>query len=367
MNQTDIEDKDSDADDKTSLKHFIQRVQYWRSYLIKRRWKLILLGFLAGAALGLTYSFLKKPLFDAELSFAIQDDNSGGGKLGAAVGLASQFGIDLSGSNIGGAFSGDNLLELLRSRAMVEKSLLTSVTINGKQETLADLYITFNKLRQRWAEDPVLKNIQFLPNADRSKFTLSQDSLLGVFYHTILKKNLNVDKVDKDLSIVTIKVETKNELFSKYFTEAMAKTVSDFYIESKTKKSSQNVNVLQKLTDSVRSELNAAITGVATTSDINPNANPTLQILKVPSQRRQVDVEANGAMLTELVKNLELAKISLRKETPLIQIIDTPILPLEEKEVLKPVAFIVGGIVGAVLMIINLLIRARYREIMGTK
>jgi hypothetical protein len=366
MVQSDIEDRDTDIDDKTSLKHFIQRMQYWWAYL-KRKWKLILLAFLVCAALGLTYSFLKKPVYDAGLSFAIQDDNSTGGKLGAAVGLASQFGIDLSGSNIGGAFSGDNLLELLRSRAMVEKALLTSVTINGKQETLAELYITFNKLRERWGDDPALKNVQFLPNADRSKFTLSQDSLLGVFYHTLLKKNLNVDKVDKDLSIVTIKVETKNELFSKYFTEAMAKTVSDFYIQSKTQKSAQNLNVLQKLTDSVRRELNAAITGVATTADANPNANPTLQILKVPSQRRQVDVEANGAMLTELVKNLELAKISLRKETPLIQIIDTPILPLEEKKVSKPIAFIVGGIIGALLMVMNLLIRARYREIMEEK
>lgn len=366
MIQSDTEDKETDIDDKTSLKHFIQRGQHWWAYL-KPKWKIILLAFLVGASLGLTYSFLKKPLYDAELSFAIQDDNSGGGKLGAAVGLASQFGIDLSGSNIGGAFSGDNLLELLRSRAMVEKSLLTSVTINGKQETLAELYITFNKLREGWEDSPSLKNVRFLPNADRSKFTLSQDSLLGVFYHTLLKKNLNVDKVDKDLSIVTIKVETKDELFSKYFTEAMVKTVSDFYIETRTQKSTQNVRVLQKLTDSVRKELNSAITGVATTSDINPNANPTLQILKVPSQRRQVDVEANGAMLTELVKNLELAKISLRKETPLIQIIDRPILPLEEKEVLKPRAFIIGGIVGAILMIIALLVKARYKEIMESE
>src|SRR3569832_537605 len=164
---------------------------------------------------------------------------------------------------------------------MVEKSLLTSVTINGKQETLAELYITFNKLRARWGDDPALKNIQFLPNVDRSKFTLSQDSLLGVFYQAIIKKNLNVDKVDKDLSIVTIKVESKNELFSKYFTEALVKTVSDFYIETKTKKTTQKDKKQQKKTDTEHRELNAAITGVATTSDINPNANPTLQILKV--------------------------------------------------------------------------------------
>ena len=53
-----------------------------------------------------------------------------------------------------------------------------------------------------------------------------------------------------------------------------------------------------------------------------------MNVKRVPSVNRQVDVQANTAILTELVKNLELAKVDLRKETPLIQIIDTPILPL---------------------------------------
>jgi hypothetical protein len=37
-------------------------------------------------------------------------------------------------------------------------------------------------------------------------------------------------------------------------------------------------------------------------------------------------VQANQAMITQLITNLELAKIMLGKETLLIQIIDTPIL-----------------------------------------
>jgi hypothetical protein len=42
-----------------------------------------------------------------------------------------------------------------------------------------------------------------------------------------------------------------------------------------------------------------------------------------------VDVQANTAILTEeLVKQTELAKVTLRKETPLIQIMNGPILPL---------------------------------------
>ena len=247
---------------------------------------------------------------------------------------------------------------------MIENTLLSSIDIDGKKQTLAHLYMAFNNLQEDWKGDPVLSKVDFLPDVQRAKFTLHQDSVLGVFYRKILKKNLTVDKTDKKLSIIDVEVDSKDEFFSKYFAEILVKKVSDFYIETKTKRSSQNVVVLQRLTDSVRSELNSAISGVASTSDANPNPNPALQILRVPSQRRQVDVEANGAMLTELVKNLELAKIALRKETPLIQVIDTPILPLEQEKIGKVKGLILGGILGGVLMIIALSILKYYRGIM---
>jgi uncharacterized protein involved in exopolysaccharide biosynthesis len=65
-----------------------------------------------------------------------------------------------------------------------------------------------------------------------------------------------------------------------------------------------------------------------------------------------VDVEMNRAILEELVKNLELAKISLRRETPLIQTIDQPILPLEKKKVSKIKSSIVCWIFFGVIAIV---------------
>jgi hypothetical protein len=352
-------------DNEVTLRDLILRLRGLRRYL-KHKWKIILIASLAGALLGLVYSYFKKTIYKAELSFALQDDNSSGGGLGGALGLASQFGLDLGSNSGGGAFSGDNLLELIKSRSMVEETLLTSVDVNGSKQTLAELYATFNKFHERWTNIPQLKNVRFLPDEDRSKYTLQQDSILGDFYHTIIKNNLSVDKLDKKLSIITVKVNSKNELFSKSFAEILVKTVSDFYINTKTKRSSQNVNILQRQTDSVRRELNSAITGVATTSDVNPNPNPSLQIIRVPSQRMQVDVQADIAILTELVKNLELSKMSLRKETPLIQIIDRPILPLEKDEVGKLKGIIIGLILGAFLAIVMLLSSKIFKNIMST-
>lgn len=356
-----IDTKNNTKNDEISLREVVNNIQQWCNYLISK-WKVIFVISIIGAALGLVYAYLKAPIYKAELSFALEDDKSSSG-LGGALGLASQFGFDLGGSG-GGAFSGDNLLELMKSRSMVEKTLLTAVNINGKNQTLAELYISFNMLREKWENEPKEKAIQFSPNTPRSAFSLQKDSVLGVFYKAIIKDNLSVDKTDKKLSVIRITVISKNELFSKYFTEILAKTVSDFYIDTKTKKSVQNVSILQHQTDSVRRELNEAIYGVASFIDATPNANPGRQILRTSSQRRQVDVQANQAILTELVKNLEIAKVSLRKETPLIQVIDTPILPLEKTRVSKLKGLVIGEVLGAFLTMLFLLAKKIFGDLL---
>ena len=350
-------------EDEISLKDLILKMKEWWRFLLSK-WVIILIAGIIGGGLGLTYVWLKKPVYKAQLSFALQDEKAGGG-LSSAMGLASQFGIDLGGGGAGGEFSGDNLLELMKSRSMVEKALLTADTINGKRETLAEFYINFNKLREGWKGKPELENIHFLPGADRSKFTLKQDSILGVFHKALITNNLTVDKVDKKLSIISLSVSSTNELFSKYFAEVLAKVVSDFYVQTKTEKAVKNVAILQRQTDSVRRALNAAISGVALSVDVNPNPNPLLQTLRVPSQKKTVDVTANSAILSELVKNLEMAKMSLLQETPLIQVIDRPILPLEKNKLSRAISLIVGGIIAAILIIIIISLRAIYKDILS--
>lgn len=331
----------------------VNSIILWK-YLKNLWWILLLSGFIGGL-LGLTYAMFKKPIYKAQLSFALEDEKSGGG-FGGALGIASQFGFDIGGGG-GGAFSGDNLLSLMKSRSMVRMALLTPVIINNKTTTLAEFYIDFNDLHRQWQKSPNLKSVKFLPGANPDNFTRAQDSLLGEFHKNLINKSLTVDKIDKKLSIIAINVSSENELFSKYFAEILAKRVSDFYIETKTKKSVQNVGILQRQTDSIRSVLNGAISGVASLVDANPNINPSRLVLRAPSQKRQVDVQANTAILTELVKNLEISKVSLRKETPLIQIIDKPILPLEKERLGKIKGFIIGSLL--VLFITTLVLSVK--------
>lgn len=352
MNQTPKPTDTIQAEDEISLKELLQKLQSTYYYLLSQ-WKTIVMVGCVGALLGLAYSFYKKPVYKAVFSFVLQDEKSSG--IGGALSLASQFGLDLGGVGGGGAFAGDNLLELMRSRSMVEQALLSPVTIKGKTQSLIDYYIQFNKLHKKWSEKPELAQLKFPLNANPDKFTRAQDSIISIFHKNLIKKSLTVTRLDKKLSVIKVEVKSTNEKFAKSFAEALVTQVSKFYIDTRIQKSAKNVAILQHQTDSVRQRLNAAIGGVAQANDANPNLNAVMQVLRVPSQQRQVDVQANTAILTELIKNLELSKLALRRETPLIQVIDKPVLPLEVDKVGKLKGLVLGGVLAVFLITIYLL------------
>lgn len=346
--------------DEISLKELIEKGKEWYAYLLSQ-WKIIVLAGVIGAAFGLVYSITKKPVYTATLTFALEDEKSGGG-LGGALGLASSFGIDL-GSGGGSIFTGSNLNELFKSRTMVERTLLSPVTVNGKVISLAEMYIQNNEWRDSWNKNPKFKNIQFLPETKRKYFTRLHDSILGVIYQNLSKNSLSVAQKDKKISIISMDVASSDELFSLYFCEALARQVGKFYIATKSKKARINMEILKRQTDSIRAELNNAITGVAVATDNTFMLNPALNVRRTPSARRQVDVQANTAILTELVKQTELAKVTLRKETPLIQVIDRPILPLSKERFGKAKGLVMGGFLAGFLIVFGLIVRRIFKQI----
>ncbi|MBW1657684.1 Wzz/FepE/Etk N-terminal domain-containing protein [Flavobacterium quisquiliarum] len=346
--------------DEVSLKELIKKIIEWKNYLVSQ-WKIIVIVGVVGAILGLTYSLIKKPIYTATLTFALEDEKTGTG-LGGALGLASSFGIDLGGGG-GSIFSGSNLTELFKSRSMVEKTLLSPVNYHGKIVSLAEMYIQNNKWRKNWDNNPRFKNIVFLPNSDRKYFTRVHDSILGNIYQNLSKSSLSVAQKDKKIAIISMDVSSNDELFSLYFCQALADQVSKFYINTKSKKARMNMQILERQVDSVRSELNGAITGVAVANDNTFNLNPALNVRRAPSARRQVDVQANTAILTELVKQSELAKVTLRKETPLIQVIDSPILPLPKERFGKLKGILIGGFLMVFLTVLLLSVRKLLKEL----
>lgn len=318
---------------------------------------------LLGGVLGFAYAYFNKPVYTATTTFVLEAGDKGS-SLGNLGGLASMAGIDLSGGG-GGLFQGENLLEFYKSRRMIQESLLSPMPSDNKQ-WLIDRYIQINELRKGWEKKPELKNIDFKqPTANATQQRL-RDSVLAAIVTDINNNYLDVAKPDKKLSIIKVAVKAKDETFAKEFNNTMVNNVNAFYKQNKTEKLAKNVNILQHKTDSVRAVMNGAIYSAAAVADATPNLNPTRQVQRLaPVQRSQFSAETNKAILATLVQNLEMSKMTLLKETPLIQVIDEPIYPLPKEKLGKLKALIIGGLLGGFLSVMLLVVRRIFKQLMG--
>ncbi len=344
--------KDNDKE-VVGLRELILKIIEWKNYLLTK-WKIIVILGLTGGILGFTYASFQKKVYEGELSYALEEKGS---SMGSYAGIASQFGLDIGKGDGGGAFSGDNIMELIKSRLIIEKTLLTEVSFYGGKDLLVNRYIESNEIKLK--DKSIIKYSSLQP---REKFSLVQDSVLCFIYKNIAKNDLTATRLDKKMVIFNVKVTSEDELFAKIFTEVLVKNVSEFYIQTKTKKIRSNIAILENKIDSVKARLDVEMYGAAHEQDENQNLIKAQ--VRVPMAKRQMNIQLLTTLYGELVKNAELSKLTLMREEPLIQIIDKPILPLKYKKFGRLLSLIAGGFIFGFLTVVYLMGKKVYREIM---
>jgi len=348
---------------EVSLIEIVDNIKKYWNYLLSK-WVIICIFGFGGAAIGLLASFLVKPKYTAHLSFALVEKSTGGGGL---ADLASSFGFSgLMGGGSSGAFSGDNLLEIIKSRYAIEQTLLTPVNYKGKKQNLVEVYIDFSKLRKAWSKNKKhseLQNLSYPVGQKRETFTRTQDSVLFTIYDGIIKsKALTVIRKDKKISVVNVDFTSKDELFSKLFVEQLMDQTYRFYKDTKTSQSRANVNMMQHTADSIKGLYEAALYKGAGFSQVN--INEALQFAAVPRIKQENNAQLYGTVYAEVLKNLETLKLDMARETPIVQMIDMPRFPLLKDKLGKVKGIFMGGILGGFLIVGYLLGSLYVRKLM---
>lgn len=328
-----------------ALSDIIDAIKNFFSYYLSQK-KLVAWLMIGFAALALLLALLQSPKYDASTSFVLEEKTAGGGGL---AGLASQFGFDMS--SLGGAgaglFSGDNILDIVKSRVIVEKVLLAKVdSSKGSQSpTLADLYLNFSGKGKKIAQE--IKGISFASLHETSLHTPIQDSVLFVMYEDLTKNNITVDRLNKKGSIFKITTISDNAVFSKNMTDKLLSETSKYYVNIKTNNAAGNVARLQKRADSLYSVLNTKSYNAANYQILDPNI--AYKSVSVPGEVSQRDKTIIYSIYAEVMKNLEMSRMAVVSQTPVIQILDQPKYPLIDQR--KSVLFMVlaGAMIGWVL------------------
>ena len=333
-------------EDRISISSLIQNFKAWLKAMINV-WLKIFTGAVIIGGLFFAYQSLKKINYTAETTFTLEGEASGGG-----LGQLSSL-VGLTGVNLGGALGGesdlfklDNMQALYSSYRMMREALLTSKDSELGTERLITWYGRNHNQEKKWSK----KGISF--EIPMSQFVVQHDSVLKEVTRDILDLNLMVAKPDRKLNILSVAYTSDDELFAKAFNEVLVSRVNQFYAFTKTKKTGENLRILSFQVDSVKKVLDQSLLDLANFEENNINVNTFRSTAMVPRQKIMIDLQASSAIYEELVKNLEITKLSHRNSTPLIQTIDEPILPLADDHMKWYKALVIGLFVGGVLMVL---------------
>jgi hypothetical protein len=105
--------------------------------------------------------------------------------------VAGQFGLDLGSLTGGnGVLAGDNVLELAKSKLLLQRALQTPYPLAGKDSTysLADHYIATMGWNKKWeSSSKVGFAVSFATT--KNKFTRVEDSLFGIVLKRIVENS----------------------------------------------------------------------------------------------------------------------------------------------------------------------------------
>ena len=341
-----------DFDNEIELKDILRKFSEYRIFLWNKKYRIILSVILFSFLSFLVSHFFQEE-YKAELTFIVDGGNDRGTMSGGLSGIASQFGFDLGG-NSGTTFTQDNIIELLKSREVVSSVLLKESNVAGKKDLLIEHYLNINDLR----EDLIYENK--LVNSFREKLTLHHDSIINLVWLDMIENRIGVKFQSDDASILKLSYISYSQEFAKCMVEELIIRMGIMYTEHRTSQANNTLNFLSDRADSVFNELQISEKAFARTKDINQ------RIIKASGRLKELqlmrEVEVLNTMYLEIIKNLELSKLTLLNNTPIINVIDRPILPLEDTNMSIVLVVLLGGILGGFFSVMFFIFQKLFRD-----
>ena len=304
------------------------------------------------------------PIYPATITFMVDEDE--GNSSSGLTGMLSQFGL-------GGVrpvrYNLDKILELSKSRRVIQRTLFAKITIDGKEDFLANHMIRIYNLNPVPGEDDGKKDLFRFTHDSLQTFTRDENAALSAVYGLVIGSRDNPETAlvttdySEDTNIMTLSAKTINEILSLELANNMFQSLSDYYISKAIEKSLKTYKIVSAKRDSILGELRSTEYRLANFKDRNRGL--LMRVDQVGEIRLQREVTALSAMYAEVLKNTEVADFSLRNKTPFVQVIDAPILPIRpvEKSLIRQllIGLIIGGVIGSVLI----LTRRIYRDLMA--
>ena len=322
--------------DEISLSEFLSSLAVIFSWVKDHIIGLILsITLFVGISLGWTLT--RPSTYTAQLTFMLNDDNNP--QITSIGGVLGQFGLPIPS----GKYNVDKLLEIAKSRKILESAIFQTANIDGINTFLANHFINIYALRKVWSnKDTEYANFSFKTDSVEN-FSPEENFALKSLYNLIIGQEERSNALfqtdyGKTDYIMSFETTTQSPELSIAFTNSMYDEVSEFYIEKAVEKNQSVYDLIKVRRDSLAILVQETSYKIAQIKDRTAGSFRSIN---------NVDVANLTAYLVgletayqEVEKSLNNADIVLKTGTPLIQLLDRPIPPLspDGSGILKKIA-----------------------------
>ncbi len=347
-------------EDEISLRDIILVV---KDYIqeVKQYWWILLIFILLLCSYNLYKWYKTETIYNAELTFTLNDGDSGSGGVSSLLG---NFGL---GGMTGG---GGNLLligELVRSRLIIRDVLFHKVKVKNRNDYLANYLIDAYELQEKWRENSNNEKLwdYHFANDNIESFELYEKSIFKQLFNLIVNNKRGILKIELDefSKVIKINAKSKSSMLAYEIANQTFNALSKYYIRKTIEKQEYTYKISKHRLDSLSQLLLEAEYALAKFKESHRNLQLETHYLK--QQRLDRTVTRLSIIQSEAARNVEVSKFALNEATPFVQIIDRPLYPLRATSASLVDAIIFGVAVGLFLGIVFLCLRKLYRDIMS--
>jgi hypothetical protein len=336
--------------------------EYFRE--IKKRWY-FLIPFIGAVGAYYAYQHHKEGIkYPASITFMVNEEE-GVDPTGGIGALLKSFG---GKSNKDGSAL-EKVLQLFRARSIIESAMFKKVTINSKEDYIANHIIniyTLDKLYNEYSSgkwlDPIrhIKSHSF-KSTNIESYTNEEKMLLTVLYEAIAGypsqgiQSMILPTLDDKSNIMSFGVTTDSQELTVGLLDAIYAQLSEFYVKQTVEKQQKIFELVGLKKDSLANELASADASLAKFEDSNRSLVwVSGELVKVKLQRKARIAEV---MYAEVVKQHEMADFALRRKIPFVNVIDRPRLPLRPVKMSIGRSVMITTVFGTFLGIIAIILR----------
>jgi len=330
--------------------------------LVKTLWKgrrIVILSVIAGAILGVAVALLSAKEYTASTVMVPQMGDSQS-KLGGLGGLAALAGISMDIPQ-GSELSPMVYPQIVNSIPFQLE--LMNTPLNFQEYSMP---ISFFEYYTKYSKSTILGTIQkytiglsgVLIRAIKGKpkemmlpgNSVNQPILLTEDQYTVKKEIDDIVSLDVNAKegYLTLTTRMPEALVAAQLAQKAQDLLQRYITEFKIEKAKANLDFIQERYNETKAEFEKAQVSLAVVNDRNKNFTSGLP--KIETDRIQTKYTISFGVFQELAKQLEQAKIQVKKETPVFTIVEPVSVPIEKskpkKAMIVAIWLFLGGIVG---------------------